>query len=116
MSNSRKILGSEDIGATRKRLAERGVPVDQMTDDDIEAVLEEMAVGFRENAPTTAAQAAEVIIGEALSGQWRILVGDDARSIDELVRSDPEAAYEADFIDRIRARGHLQMFLTPAED
>jgi hypothetical protein len=29
--------------------------------------------------------------------RWRILVGEDAKRLDELVRKAPEAAYDADF-------------------
>ena len=39
------------------------------------------------------------------ANRWRILVGDDAHVLDELVRSDPEAAYEPSFMERIRSRG-----------
>ena len=38
-------------------------------------------------------------------GRWRILVGDDAKILDELVREAPEEAYEASFSDRQRAAG-----------
>jgi hypothetical protein len=30
------------------------------------------------------------------TGKWRILVGDDARALDEAVRADPENAYGED--------------------
>jgi hypothetical protein len=39
--------------------------------------------------------------------EWRILVGDDAAVIDDMVRANPEGAYEPEFfagwIDRSRA-------------
>jgi NAD(P)-dependent dehydrogenase (short-subunit alcohol dehydrogenase family) len=110
--NSRKILGPIDPTVVRKRMAERGLPVDQMSDDDLMAIIDQMAVGFRDNAPTTAAQAATIILDGVREGRWRILVGDDAHAIDEIVRSDPEAAYDVDFIDRIRAAGHFRTFMT----
>ena len=49
--------------------------------------------GFRDNAPVTAAQAATVILDGVRNDEWRILVGDDARALDEAVRADPLAAY-----------------------
>jgi NAD(P)-dependent dehydrogenase (short-subunit alcohol dehydrogenase family) len=110
--NSRKILGPVDPTLVRKRMAERGLPVDQMSDDDLLAIIDQMALGFRDNAPTTAAQAAAIILDGVRAGRWRILVGDDAFAIDEMVRSDPEAAYDVDFIDRIRAAGHFRTFMT----
>ncbi|MGI9594857.1 MAG: SDR family NAD(P)-dependent oxidoreductase [Acidimicrobiales bacterium] len=105
--NSTAMHGGIDVVDVRKRLAARGIPVDQMTDDELEAAVVERAEAFRDEAPTTAARAATVILDGVLNGQWRILIGDDAQAIDELVRSDPWAAYEPDFIDRITAAGHL---------
>ena len=32
--------------------------------------------------------------------RWRILVGDDAHRMDELVRAEPEHAYDPDFYQR----------------
>ena len=48
---------------------------------------------FRETAPTTAVEAARLILAGVSAGRWRILVGEDARVLDEAVRADPEAAY-----------------------
>ena len=62
---------------------------------------------FRDEAPTTAAQAAEIILNAVQHDRWRVLVGDDAVTIDELVREDPESAYKPEFRQRIIDRGHL---------
>ena len=35
--------------------------------------------------------------------QWRILIGEDARVLDELVREYPEEAYEASFMEKLQA-------------
>jgi NAD(P)-dependent dehydrogenase (short-subunit alcohol dehydrogenase family) len=108
--NSGKAHGPIDTTVVRKRLAERGLPVDQWSDDDIEQMVADRAVSFRDDAPTTAAEAAEFIIEQALAGEWRILVGTDAVAIDEFVRADPHSAYEPEFIDRVHAAGHLNVF------
>jgi NAD(P)-dependent dehydrogenase (short-subunit alcohol dehydrogenase family) len=50
--------------------------------------------GFRDSAPLSAADAATVILDGVRSGAWRILVGADARSLDEYVRAHPEDAYD----------------------
>ena len=50
---------------------------------------------FRDQAPMTAAEAATEILDGVRSGRWRILVGDDARKLDEAVRANPEIAYES---------------------
>jgi NAD(P)-dependent dehydrogenase (short-subunit alcohol dehydrogenase family) len=54
---------------------------------------------FHDMAPTTAAEAATVILDGVRNDRWRILVGDDAHRLDEAVRAHPEVAYEAGFGD-----------------
>jgi NAD(P)-dependent dehydrogenase (short-subunit alcohol dehydrogenase family) len=49
---------------------------------------------FREKAPLTAAAAAGIILDGVQSGTWRILVGQDAETLDAAVRARPEAAYD----------------------
>ena len=51
-------------------------------------------------APTSAAEAATIILDGVRRGDWRILVGEDATMIDDLVRADPENAYTPEFYDR----------------
>ena len=93
--NSRAILG-EDIARARSDLAKRGVPVEGMSDDDLRAVFTMMGEGFRDTAPTSAARAATVILDAVKAGEWRILVGEDAEQLDELVRADPVGVYDPD--------------------
>jgi hypothetical protein len=56
--------------------------------------LAQVNADFRDKAPLTAAQAATIILDGVRSGAWRILVGEDAKMLDELVRAKPEATYE----------------------
>lgn len=58
----------------------------------------EMGNLFRNLAPMSADEAAQVILDGVAEQRWRILVGDDAHSLDLAVRNDPEGAYEPDFI------------------
>lgn len=69
--------------------------------DDAEraARVRERAEVFKQTAPMTAAEAAGVILAGVRRGDWRILVGEDARLIDEMVRARPEEAYEPAFYD-----------------
>jgi NAD(P)-dependent dehydrogenase (short-subunit alcohol dehydrogenase family) len=105
VANSRKILsGSESeelsaqgIAQARLRMAGFGVDEKQLSDQQIQAMVAEQARAFRDNAPMTAAQAAKVILDGVKAEKWRILVGDDAHRLDELVRQAPEKAYELDF-------------------
>jgi NAD(P)-dependent dehydrogenase (short-subunit alcohol dehydrogenase family) len=49
---------------------------------------------FRDKAPVSAAQAATIILDGVRAGTWRILIGKDAKMIDEKVRAKPDASYD----------------------
>jgi NAD(P)-dependent dehydrogenase (short-subunit alcohol dehydrogenase family) len=93
--NSRELLGV-DLGEARTQMARRGMPIDGLSDDDIQNLMRMFGEMFRENAPLTAEQAATIILDGVRAGKWRILVGDDAYAIDDAVRADPENAYGED--------------------
>ena len=105
VANSRKVLaGSDDdalsdadIARARERIARAGVDLAALTDDAIRAMVAEQHRRFLEEAPTTAAAAATIILDGVRAERWRILVGDDAHLLDERVRAAPDQAYEADF-------------------
>jgi NAD(P)-dependent dehydrogenase (short-subunit alcohol dehydrogenase family) len=105
VSNSRKVqsgtdsdrLSDDEVALTRVRLSAGGIDASTMSDDEVQALAAERARSFREDAPMTAAAAAKLILDGVKAGQWRILVGDDARQLDERVRQTPERAYDADF-------------------
>jgi NAD(P)-dependent dehydrogenase (short-subunit alcohol dehydrogenase family) len=107
--NSRKVLtgsdetelGPEALAMARKRMAAMGLPADQLSDAQIQAAIDEQGRRFRDDAPTTAAEAAKIILDGVKAETWRILVGDDAHRMDDLVRSDPESAYEPEFFQRL---------------
>ena len=104
VSNTRRVqsgserLSENEIGQARVRLKAVGVEgIDQMSDEDIQTFAAERARSFLEDAPTTAAQAARIILEGVKAGKWRILVGEDAHKLDERVRRDPENAYTPEF-------------------
>jgi NAD(P)-dependent dehydrogenase (short-subunit alcohol dehydrogenase family) len=110
VANSRKVisgrdedaLSAEDLERARARIARMGnVDPAQVPDAAIQAMVAEQARRFLEDAPTTAAQAAKIILDGVKAERWRILVGDDAVRMDQLVRADPEEAYEPVFFDRL---------------
>ena len=78
-----------------------------MSDEDLRKGIQMMGEAFRDAAPTTAAQAATIILEGVRQNRWRILVGEDAEILDAEVRADPEAAYEPQFWEGLRARGHF---------
>jgi NAD(P)-dependent dehydrogenase (short-subunit alcohol dehydrogenase family) len=108
--NSTAAHGGPDLERIRKTLAERGADVDQMSDADLTELVVSRGERFRDDAPTTAGEAAAIILDGVREKRWRILVGDDAIVLDELVREDPEFAYEPEFLQRIVDRGHLNYF------
>jgi NAD(P)-dependent dehydrogenase (short-subunit alcohol dehydrogenase family) len=97
IQNGSNELTANDLLATRQRLAGMNIDVSKMSDADIQKAADERARSFLQDAPTSAAQAAKIILDGVKAGQWRILVGDDARKLDERVRQTPERAYEAEF-------------------
>ncbi len=107
--NSRKIqtgneldqITEKEVAFVRSRIAAAGKDVSKMSDDDIRTFLKERARRFLEDAPTTAAAAATIILNGVKADQWRILVGNDAHKIDERVRATPELAYDLDFFESL---------------
>ena len=109
VSNTRKVqsgsesdrLNPNEVLQMRQRLKGMGIDVAAMSDEDIQQAAEERARTFRDEAPTTAAQAAKIILDGVKAGQWRILVGDDARKLDQKVRQAPEEAYTLEFYESL---------------
>jgi NAD(P)-dependent dehydrogenase (short-subunit alcohol dehydrogenase family) len=103
--NSRKVLrGSEaaiDISAMRQMFAAQGIDVTGYSDDQIRARVAEMENRIREGAPTTAAEAAAIILDGVKAEKWRILVGKDAEFLDDRVRAAPEEAYSPVFYEAL---------------
>lgn len=83
----------------RARIASMGVDATRLSDDDVRGLIAERARRFLEEAPTTAAEAATIILDGVRNERWRILVGRDAERIDSLVRETPERAYETEFFE-----------------
>jgi NAD(P)-dependent dehydrogenase (short-subunit alcohol dehydrogenase family) len=105
--NSRKIqtgnqsdeLGDAGVALARARLASTGRDVSALSDDDIRKAVADRERYFLEEAPTSAAEAATIILDGVKADRWRILVGKDAEAIDQRVRNDPERAYDPDFFE-----------------
>jgi len=99
-------LGEEEIASIRKRLEAEGI---QLSDDEktssgeIQAMIQERAENFRDNAPMSAEEAAAQMLQGVKDERWRILLGKDAEVLDRLIRSDPESAYETSFMEKLQA-------------
>jgi NAD(P)-dependent dehydrogenase (short-subunit alcohol dehydrogenase family) len=111
VSNSRKIqtnsqtteLTAAELLSARRQMAAAGIDEAGLTDDDIQQAQLERAARFVDSAPTTAGDAARIILEGVRAGQWRILIGDDAHELDRRVRQFPERAYDADFFNSFAA-------------
>ena len=88
-------------------LATRGIDTSGASDEDIRNLITIRIETFENDAPTTAAGAAAVILDGVLAGQWRILIGDDAAALDEMLRAHPEDAYTDGFMDDLDGQGHF---------
>jgi hypothetical protein len=105
ISNSRRIqsgtesdaLSANELLSARQRLKGMGIDTTPMSDDDIQKIAIDRARSFRDEAPTSAAQAAKIILDGVKAERWRILVGDDAVRLDARVRETPEQAYTPEF-------------------
>ena len=125
--NSGKVLGrpaaldmsEEDIKDIRERMMKSGGEMSEvvmnLSDDQIREFMHQRGIAFRDNAPTSAGDAASIILDGVKAGKWRILVGEDAHRLDERVRANPESAYEASFIEAAREGGDLAELIGATE-
>ena len=121
MANSRKIqsgnttdtLTAAEIAQARERATAAGIDVSAKSDADIQAWVLDRARRFVEEAPTSAAEAAQIILDGVKADRWRILVGKDAHVIDAMVRQSPETAYEDEFFERFAAASGWRLGLRP---
>ncbi len=101
--NDSDTLTAGQLRVARARIAASGVDTSKMSDADVEKIARERIRRFLEEAPMTAAEAATVILDAVKADRWRILVGEDAKKIDQLVRQSPEQAYDVDFFEKFAA-------------
>jgi len=109
-------MSAEEVAVVRKRMSDQGMPVDNLPDDDIRSAIHQRGIEFRDNAPTTAAEAAEIILDGVRNDRWRILVGEDAQRLDRLVREFPEEAYEMSFLQKLADQNVFERMATMGND
>ncbi len=90
-------LSAAELDSARARMKPQGIDPAPFSDEQIGALIADMGRRFQDDAPMTAAAAAGVILDGVKTGRWRILVGEDAKLIDEVVRAAPETVYDPDF-------------------
>jgi NAD(P)-dependent dehydrogenase (short-subunit alcohol dehydrogenase family) len=100
-----KHLDEEQLAQVRERLSSQGIDVSGASDEDLRNGMQVQGEMFRDLAPTSAAEAATIILDGVRAGRWRILVGEDAETLDRFVRESPEEAYDSAFMARLQAAG-----------
>jgi NAD(P)-dependent dehydrogenase (short-subunit alcohol dehydrogenase family) len=78
----------------REGLIRAGILPKGASPTDLRRLLARFETDFREKAPVTAAAAATTILDGVRAGTWRILIGQDAATLDSVIRANPEAAYD----------------------
>jgi len=99
-----KELSDEDLERARERMVLQGLDVGSLGLEELRQAMIAVSEAFRDNALTTAAEAAKIILDGVREERWRILVGPDAEVLDQLVRESPEEAYGQEFMDRFQSR------------
>ena len=99
-------MNAQQLGKLRERWTSINPGAAQLTDDMVRETAQKSGEDFRDKAPTSADQAAQIILAGMQQDQWRILVGDDAVRLDQAIRDNPESAYDEGFFD----------FLNPSAD
>jgi NAD(P)-dependent dehydrogenase (short-subunit alcohol dehydrogenase family) len=105
-ANSRRALGLPDLEqlsdaelmeqmpeVARAILIGTGLLAEGFSADDLRQAIPRIRDEFRGKG-FTAVQAATIILDGVRSGAWRILVGDEAKMLDEQARADPEAPFD----------------------
>lgn len=91
-------MSDDEVTQWRTQIASFGVPMDQVSDDQVRTWIAKSLNDFRDKAPLSAEGAATIILDGVRDGRFRILVGEDAKLLDRRVRESPEDAYEPSFI------------------
>ena len=81
-------------GDVQAKLISAGLLAEGASTADLRQMLIRANSDFRDKAPVSAGQAATTILDGVRSGDWRILIGEDAAMIDAAVRAKPGAAYD----------------------
>lgn len=95
-----EFLTDEELTGHKEYLLSNGAEVDHLSLEEIRQAVDTFGKDFRDNAPTTAAEGAHLILEGVKAEKWRILLGDDAHRLDEAVRANPEDIYEVDFFNK----------------
>ncbi len=113
--NSRKLIGlpeiedipEENLTLMREAMENADILPEQITNEQLRDVLRRQGEDFRDNAPVSSAEGARIILDGVRNEQWRILVGEDAKMLDQMARTYPEEIYDPEFYIRIQESGEF---------
>jgi NAD(P)-dependent dehydrogenase (short-subunit alcohol dehydrogenase family) len=113
LANTERVLDMSTSSGNRERHARAlewigvlGGSLSQTDDAALASTIKRLDQFYESGGPLTPADAAETILAEVEAGNWRILVGEDAKIMDEMTRADPEVAYTNSFIQLMGLRIH----------
>lgn len=89
-----KDMTADRLAEMQKGMARRGFEVGDLSVEEFREAMMKQQSEWRENAPLSPAQAATIILDGVRNGEWRILVGEDAKRLDQVARAVPETLYE----------------------
>lgn len=95
-------LDETQLEDLRAKMLRRGKDLSDMSDDEVRQLLLHWNDSFRNHAPLDAEGAAAIILDGVRQQRWRILVGEDAVKLDQLIRENPEDIYAPGFWERIK--------------
>jgi NAD(P)-dependent dehydrogenase (short-subunit alcohol dehydrogenase family) len=87
-------VSDAQLADARSWLSRAGLLAGDASGAEVRQILARLEADFHDKAPLSAAQAAAIILDRVRSGAWRILVGEDAKTIDAAVRTKPDATYD----------------------
>ena len=92
-------MSDEQLLLLRDRAKKYGNLEEDISVEEFREMMKQRRNDFRDNAPVSAAQAATVMLDAVRNEEWRGLVGEDAKMLDQMVRGNPEGAYTPGFFN-----------------
>ena len=93
-------MQDEELQEMKENWIKAGAPVHNLSLEVFKDALIQRQDDFKNNAITSAEDAATVILEGVKENKWRILIGPDAAALDRRVRDNPEKAYDGDFLPK----------------
>ena len=93
-------MKDEELQEMKDNWIKAGAPVHNLSLEVFKDALIQRQDDFKNNAITSAEDAATIILDGVKENKWRILIGPDAVALDRRVRDNPEKAYDEDFLPK----------------